>query len=230
MSWFNRQMERRPLRVWLLIGAITVIATGWALGVLIEDVIGSNGLERIDGPVMRFMRAHTTAWLTDVARVVTTFGRTLVVVAFAAAFAGWLASRRRAQDAALLVITVLGATTTNAIIKAIVRRPRPALAYLTDTSGWSFPSGHTAGTTALCLAVAVILSRSTTSWRTRVCVWGPAAALIVLVGASRIYLRVHYPTDVAGGVVIGAMWVAIASRGTARVAVLQRRPRLRETR
>ena len=124
------------------------------------------------------------------------------------AVASLLLARRRAwTDITLLLASLAGAALLNPLVKHAIARPRPlfhdpSLVFTT----YSFPSGHTMGTTAVYTALAIIVAR-----RTR---YGPfaiagAAAMIVLIAASRAYLGAHYVSDIVGGVLLGLAWVLV---------------------
>ncbi len=111
---------------------------------------------------------------------------------------------RRWREAALLAVTVLSAPTLNAAMKLLFARPRPALVpYLAPADGLAFPSGHASGSAAIYLAVALALGQL--SGRTRPLV---LLALIwsALVAFSRVWLGVHWPSDVLAGWVLGIGW------------------------
>lgn len=113
--------------------------------------------------------------------------------------------RTRTMGAVLLLALGIGMLLGNGIIKNIVERPRPFMDYpfelvIGDPTGWSFPSGHTTG--AFAAATAVFLFRR----RLGLCMYGYAA----LVAFSRMYLYVHYPTDILGGIVLGVFSALLA--------------------
>jgi|1186.fasta_scaffold32614_2 membrane-associated phospholipid phosphatase len=134
-----------------------------------------------------------------------------------------LARRRAWTDITLLLASLAGAALLNPLAKHAVARPRPlfhdaSVVYTT----YSFPSGHTMGTTAVYAALAIILARRTRYGPLAI---GGAAAMIVLIALSRIYLGAHYISDVAGGVLLGLAWVlfvvlALTIRERRRIAPL----------
>jgi membrane-associated phospholipid phosphatase len=167
--------------------AATKAIHGWTVGWLTEVVVG----------------------ITDLASTGAVFGLTVLAVAVLAALRHW-------RGAIALALSVLATQAVVAIVKALVTRPRPEeeLA-LTDPSGYSFPSGHSASAVALYVTLALVAA---TLWKTR---WRPvlyvaAGMLAVAIGLSRIYLGAHYPTDVlagwlTGGILVTASW-ALCSR------------------
>ena len=116
----------------------------------------------------------------------------------------WLAAR-------LIMLSMLGAVALDTTTKWIVQRPRPDEAYFhTMPTTYSFPSGHALYSFMFYLTIAAIVNRQVFSiWRWGV--WCFAIATIALIGASRIFLGVHYGTDVIGGYLIAAIWMVFLS-------------------
>lgn len=128
------------------------------------------------------------------------------VVTVVAVVVLWLMHRRRAAVA--VAVVRIGELATETVTKAIVARPRPDLTpHLTSATGSSFPSGHAAGSAAAYGMIALVLAMS---WpgRGRVVALVATAVLVVAVGASRVLLGVHYPTDVVAGFALGVVWIA----------------------
>ena len=160
----------------------------------------------VDAAVHRAAVAH--GWLPTVARVVTDLGSPVAVDIVAVVAAIALTVARRVADAVIVIVARLGELGTETLTKVVVARARPAFGHpLAVAGGSSFPSGHTAGSAALyCVLVLVcvpLLAR-------RVLVWVAAAAavFVLAVGASRVVLGVHYPSDVVGGLSLGLAWAA----------------------
>ena len=118
--------------------------------------------------------------------------------------------RRWRRGAILVVITLLGASLLDGGLKLLYGRTRPVafFEHYPSPSSFSFPSGHALFATAFFGGLAVLLWGRLVHPLLRLGVVALAAALIVLIGFSRIYLGVHYPTDVLGGYAAGVVWVA----------------------
>ena len=163
-------------------------------------------LLRLDGELLLSIQSLHQPWLDPVVSLYTMLGDAgLMWIALSLAMLIWKPTRR-AGGTALLAL-VLGLLVTNITIKPLVERARPWLDWpivplVTEGDPNSFPSGHTCAAFAAGLSWARALP-----WR-----WGRAAAVIaaVCMGLSRLYVGVHYPTDVLVGAVIGALcaWVA----------------------
>lgn len=128
------------------------------------------------------------------------WARSLVALVFAA----WLYSRDRSGAAIWLLLTVFGGVLLNSGLKQLFKAPRPdLLPHLDVVASYSFPSGHAAGATILCGAIALLAGRRS--------VWAGAVALTFLIVVSRVWLGVHWPSDVLAGVVEGAGFLAFCN-------------------
>lgn len=188
-------------------------AAGWAFGSLLQDVLGRDDAIRIDLPVVRYLAEHRTAWLTTTMRGVTWLGSTVVLVPLVVIVGLW--SRRRTRSWAVLVQLALslgGAIALYNLIKPLVGRPRPHVGHLVSTAtGYAFPSGHATQTVAVAVTLAAMGAAITGSWPRKVAIWSAATLACLLIGFSRIYLGVHWPTDVLAGYALGALWAAMCA-------------------
>jgi membrane protein DedA with SNARE-associated domain len=151
--------------------------------------------------------------LTAIAKVLRVIGQLWFVVLVTAAACAYLLKHRRAPEAIALSAGLAITQITTQIIKGAVDRPRPDDGVV-DVSGFSYPSGH-ASISVTFLAIAVVLSRTVpAAWRVALVVGG--AVLAAAIGLSRVYLRVHYLSDVGGGWAVGLA----AYSGCAMVALL----------
>jgi undecaprenyl-diphosphatase len=160
-----------------------------------------------DQAVRQIIHAHSSPALTTLMRLVTNLGDWMVLVP--AALLLWLVFvlRGMRQHVRLLLVTMAGALTLDAVLKFAVHRPRPTPFFIPKPSTYSFPSGH--ALISLCfyglLAGMICLSLHKT-WQ-KLLVWGGAALLIALIGFSRIYLSVHWPSDVIAGYAAAVGWM-----------------------
>jgi membrane protein DedA with SNARE-associated domain/membrane-associated phospholipid phosphatase len=142
---------------------------------------------------------HTGA-LTTLAKVLSFFGSFWVLPVAVLATSGYLATRARVAEAITLAAGFVATDIAFHVIKAAVGRPRPSDA-LVDASGSAYPSGH-AALAVTYLAIAVLLAREGPA-RRRLAIFLTGFAVTVLIGLSRVYLRVHYLSDVGGGWAVG---------------------------
>jgi membrane-associated phospholipid phosphatase len=152
--------------------------------------------------------------LTAAMRTVTELGPGVFFWVAAACVAVVLLYRRRTPDAARLVITLAGAGLLDMTLKAAFHRPRPVPFFDTPLpDSYSFPSGHALFSLCFYGTLAALLAGRTRRPALRVAVWVLGVALIVLIGLSRIYLGVHYPSDVIAGYAVGLAWLLAVRMG-----------------
>jgi undecaprenyl-diphosphatase len=143
----------------------------------------------------------------QIAHVASILGRSWILVPVAAA-TGW--ALRRGGRGRVPLWSVLVAIAAQNIIKEIVRRPRPPVRHLEHVTSWSFPSGHATEATALFVALAVAAWPLIGARWARGAATAAALGISLVVATARVVLGVHYPTDVAAGVVLGMISAALA--------------------
>jgi undecaprenyl-diphosphatase len=208
----------------LTAGALAAVALATGFGVVLRDVAARQELIHVDEPILRALMRHTEGGLTATMKAISALGGTLFVSLAAATIAVLLLAQRRWPQAFLVVAAPLGALGLQHLVKVLVHRPRPPVHALVHASGYGFPSGHAAVATAFYGALALLAARSTRRWSLKVTAWTFALVIVGLIGFARMYLRVHYFTDVLGGVALGAAWLAvvISAEGVWRRGVTQR--------
>ncbi len=149
-------------------------------------------------------------WLDVVMHDLTTLGNASVLVLFVLGAAGFLYVRRQKRALALLFGATLSGRLLNELLKVLFDRPRPDPAlWLTQVRSPSFPSGHAMDSAIVYLTLAAILARLVQPSARKLGVLGLALLLSLLVGVSRVYLGVHYPTDVLAGWTAGLAWAVL---------------------
>ena len=147
------------------------------------------------------------AWVQEAARDLTSLGSIIVLVMITLAIAGYLFLARKQAAAWLMLVAVFGGIGLSDLLKFAFGRPRPdIISPAARVFTTSFPSGHATLSAITYLTIAALLARSQSSPRIGVYFIVLAALLTILIGVSRIYLGVHYPTDVLGGWCVGAAW------------------------
>ena len=191
----------------LTIGLLVLAAGGWAFGLLAEEVAeGDTGL---DNRIADELHEHATRPLTEFFEAVTTLGNGIVLAGVAAIAAYLLARRRYYTEAVLMVLAYAGAQVLSFSLKLAFRRDRP---FFTDPlatlSTYSFPSGHATVSIAVYGALTLVLLRRLTGPARIVCL-AAAVLLVSLIGFSRLYLGVHFLSDVLAGFSVGLAWLAL---------------------
>jgi undecaprenyl-diphosphatase len=146
-------------------------------------------------------------WLDTSMRDLTTLGGYGVIVTIAALAVGYLAILRNWGTILLVVASLAGGTLLNNVLKGAFDRPRPELvAHLVAVETASLPSGHAMMSAVAYLTLGALLARVQPWWPLKMYIIGAAVVLTLLVGFSRVYLGVHWPTDVLAGWCLGAAW------------------------
>jgi membrane-associated phospholipid phosphatase len=160
-----------------------------------------------DLQTMQAIAGHRDATLTTIAGIVTDAGSFALLAPLSIAFLLLRRWKRPADDIALVVIAA-GSAALPSVVKLIVARPRPAIEHLSHLTSLSFPSEHATQAAAIYLTIAIMLSKGLNrGWRELVIV---IAVLIALAVAwSRVYLGVHFPTDVIAGLLLGWSWALL---------------------
>jgi undecaprenyl-diphosphatase len=147
------------------------------------------------------------AWIQEAARDLTSLGSIVVLATITAAFAGYLFLARKQAAAWLMLFAVFGGIALSDLLKLAFARPRPDfVAPAARVFTTSFPSGHATLSAITYLTIAALLAQSQSSSRIGRYFVIVAALLTILIGISRVYLGVHYPTDVLGGWCVGTAW------------------------
>lgn len=189
------------------------------LGGMIEDLLQREGIIRFDLGINAFFAPYRVHPLLDIFLWVTTLGSGPAVTAVAVTSTGFLWADRRSTFIAPLWISLLGAEATTWTGKYLVGRARPEFIEAASAASPSFPSGHATASMAVYGFLAYALARDLPQTRSRFEVSFWTAVLIALVGFSRIFLSLHYVSDVLSGFLVGSFWLlvgfAIAERARA---------------
>lgn len=160
-----------------------------------------------DLETMQAIASHRDATLTTIAGIVSNAGSFALLAPLSIAYLLLRRWKRPADDLALLVIAA-GSAVLPSVVKLIVARPRPTLEHLSHVVTLSFPSEHTTQAAAIYLTIAIMLSKGLNrGWHDLVIVI--AVLIAIAVAWSRVYLGVHYPTDVLAGLLLGWSWALL---------------------
>jgi undecaprenyl-diphosphatase len=199
----------------LLFVGVAVIVVCVALFAALADEVMEGDTLPFDRSVLLWMNSHASPWLTGLALDVTALGAGTVVWLLVIVASVFLWVSRHRWSAALLWVSILGSGLINSVMKLFFNRPRPHLfPWRVPYAGFSsFPSGHSM-TSMVCYAtLAYLIARLVPSVFLRRFTFGVAALIIVLIGLSRMYLGVHYPTDVLAGFMMGLAWASFCALG-----------------
>jgi len=198
---------------------IWAVAAGWAAFAAIVCVVNLGLAAEFDRTLLLAMRAPGAPddplgplWLEDALRDLTTLGGSAVLFVATAAIAAYLWANHHGQLAAFAIISVLGAQAASEALKAVFDRPRPDLApHEVAVYSASLPSGHAMMAAACYFTLAYALAREQGRRRNQIFPYALATLLVLTIGLSRVYLGVHWPTDVLAGWCAGGAWAVGAS-------------------
>jgi undecaprenyl-diphosphatase len=195
-------------------GRLSLWSGGAALALLafvrITRELIEGDVSAADRAILFAVARARTPWLTIAAIDVTALGSITLVVLFSAFTLVVLLVLRDRLGALQMLAASVGAGILTLVTKDIIERTRPEVAQqLIAVSGFSYPSGHSLSTSALYLTIAIIAGRYVQHLGARVAIFIAVSAVVIMVGASRVYLGVHYATDVVSGISLGAAWALV---------------------
>jgi undecaprenyl-diphosphatase len=218
-------MWRRVVRVmeWLgghelvvLVG-LFVPAAGSLVFLVLADRVMEGRTQRLDERIIRALRSPADSavpigppWMAEVGRDVTALGGVAVLVLVTGAVAGFLLLNDKYAATAFLLAATGSGLAVSAALKGVYQRPRPEVVpHLMAAHFSSFPSGHSMMSAVVYLTLGALLARLVARKRLKFYVLAVAALLTGLVGVSRVYMGVHYPTDVLAGWCAGLVWASL---------------------
>ncbi|MGZ3234098.1 MAG: phosphatase PAP2 family protein [Croceibacterium sp.] len=214
-----------PARGWRIdrSKALVVSAVCWAGFLLLVWLVTTGRTGSFDKSGLLVWRAGTglvpkgPKWMLEWVRDVTSLGGVLLRNLIAIGAVTALLFLRMRREAILLALTVAGAWLVDAAIKGLVGRPRPEIVpHLTEAGGAGFPSGHAFNSAVVYIAIALAFATLSARESVRLTIIGTAIVLSLIIAWSRVWLGVHFPSDVAAGWLGGAGWAFLAA------ALLQR--------
>lgn len=204
-----RVLGRSPLQRRVAVALVMALGSALVFARITEDYLTNDPLARWDVSLAGWLAEHRSALGLDVFRTITNLGSPAVSLVIATIVCVVLYRRRQIADAALLPVVLGGGELLNLVLKLSFHRARPELGVVhLDT--YSYPSGHAMIATATYGAFAYLLWRRTRSGRTRALISVGMFAIVLLIGFSRLYLGVHYLSDVLGAFAAGAAWLAFS--------------------
>jgi undecaprenyl-diphosphatase len=171
-------------------------------------------VQRIDSTVYEWFGSRRTRATSTLFVIITTMGGPVPMSALVATVLAVLIARRRFRWAAYLGITTGGGALLNQLLKSHFVRQRPDLeGAVLGASGYSFPSGHAMSATIILGALAYLAARSIRAWKSKSAALAALATLALAIGVSRLYLGVHWTSDVGAGFAAGLLWVSATTTG-----------------
>jgi len=206
----------------LTIGLLLSLGALWLFGGIAEDVIHHDPITAFDVTVANLMHEHASPTLTEIAKGITLLGSPAFIVPWGLIAAFILLSRRDYLTAGGWVAALLGGALLDGVLKQIFHRPRPIWDVpIISARGFSFPSGHAMGSLVAYGMLAYLVWRELPHAWGRMALAGGTLVLVLLIGLTRMYLGVHYFSDVIAGYAAGTVWLAACITG---LEVVRRRP------
>ncbi|MBI4409071.1 MAG: phosphatase PAP2 family protein [Gemmatimonadetes bacterium] len=197
------------LSVGLIVGVLAV-----AVFTLGARIVMAGATQSFDERVLEWIAGLRRPWLDAAMVEVTTLGDGFVVMTMVVISSLFLWLTRHHYSVYLLLIGVFGGHLLNSLLKQLYERPRPSIVqWATDVHSASFPSGHAMTALIAYGSIAYLVGRLEPTPRLRRATWIVGILLIASVGASRMYLGVHYPSDVLGGFLAGLAWTIFVAAG-----------------
>lgn len=196
--------------------SILIIVFGALIFILIASEVTSNSTAKFDGNVIRSLREagnysqpKAPEWVTIAMTDITALGSGTVLLLFTLAVIGFLILQNQYNAIWLIAAATISGALITLGLKELFERARPDLIYrLVNVNSVSFPSGHSAMSAVVYLTQSSLLARIQKKRSARIYILTTALVLTLLIGLSRVYLGVHYPTDVLAGWSFGLAWAS----------------------
>lgn len=208
------QFPERTFLLAILVGCLSL----WVF-IEVADEVREGESRAYDEAILRSLRTPEDAavprgplWLRESSRDITALGGGTVVAFVTLAVLGFLLLRRKLALTLLVLAATAGGGLLSALLKDAFGRDRPShIPHLMEVTSPSFPSGHSMLAAVIYLTLAALLGRTTQRRREKYYILGVAVIIVILVGLSRMYLGVHYPTDVLAGWSAGIVWAVFCA-------------------
>ena len=233
LRWLVRHLHGfyTAFGLFLVVGLGIALTGIWIFAELAEE-IARGATRQFDESVLLWMNGHASPARDGIALQITSVGNGAAVITIALVMCAFLWVLKHRLAVILVVVGVVGADLLNRVLKAAFERPRPEL-FVLETPfdrpvSASFPSGHAMSAIVVYVLLAYLIGRLGGRGWFKVLVNSVAAILILAIGASRMYLGVHYPSDVFAGYLLGFAWIIFCIFGLEAMEVAQGRSRRQE--
>jgi len=198
----------------LTVGLVISAGFVWIFGGITEDILTGDPFVLVDRWVMNHILYFRTEKVTTFMVVITHLGGGIMVITGSLVIMAYLSFKRRFEYLITYISSIVGGSLLVYVLKMAIHRPRP----ISETSliqawGWSFPSGHAMMSMIFYGMITYLITQDIRSWKLRVFLATAAGFVVFLIGFSRIYLQVHYLSDVLAGYAGGLFWLSICITG-----------------
>lgn len=210
----RRYVDTLDVEALTLLGGAMVVVSAAFVFLSVAGGVMEGDTQKLDEAIVQWFRRaddpglpRGPAWMREVGIDITALGSSVVLLLVVAAVSGFLWIQGQRRLIVLLLASAAGGFVINALMKMIFARPRPSVVpHLREVFTPSFPSGHAALSAVVYLTIGVLLFEVVRGRAARLYCLGVAMAATGLVGLSRVYLGVHYPSDVLAGWATGIAW------------------------
>lgn len=205
--YINKQEILKAFSNWLIAGMLIAIGLLLLFVDLAEDMINQE-LGMFDHTVTSFIMAVKSPQMTEIMKLITAMGSSLILIGIAL-LAGWylIKIKKQSWDATMLITALAGSSIMDTILKLAFHRNRPDLMDLVQVSGFSFPSGHAMNSFVFYGMLTYLVWINFKPGKAIYLTSFIFILLILLIGISRVYLGVHYPSDIVAGYAAGGIWL-----------------------
>ncbi len=209
LAWLlARVTPGQVLGLHLTVGVAIAVGGLWLFGGIVQDILAGDPLVRFDATVTQVLQGWATPLATTVFQTITRLG-SVGVGTLGLGLVAWFGWRRQWLHLGAWLVAVGGGELLSLLLKLVLARPRPSGApSLVGAPGYSFPSGHAMVSLIAYGMLTYYAMQGLQTWRARTGVVCGTAVLVLLIGFSRLYLGVHYFSDVAGGFAAGTVWLS----------------------
>ena len=213
LRWFLRSFDAKLLAAFLLLAVLAVTIANLASEVVDGDTLAFDRwvMQSLRDPADPAIPIGPT-WVRKALTDLTALGGGPVLTFLTLLVGGFLVASRKHATALFVVLAVAGGGLLANLLKLAFVRERPdVVPHLVFVDSASFPSAHAMNSALTFLTLGTLLARTQEDWRVKAYLMGAAILITLLIGFSRVYLGVHWPTDVLAGWIVGAAWAVICS-------------------
>lgn len=203
------KQRKKLISTEVILLAVLAILTAWVF-IWLAQVVVIEKNDLFDTAAFNYFQRWVTDTNTTIALVVTRGGSDLFLIAIYAVVLYYLRRHKLQRQAVQLVIIAGGSFLLNYLLKHLFQRPRPLILHLDYVNSYSFPSGHTQATFTLCGILAYITWQMHWATNKRLAIIIALFLYACMIGMSRIYLHVHFLSDVIGGACASLCWLAVS--------------------
>lgn len=210
-SQMNSLNENSSKWIWIGIGCLLCSVFIILTSEVMESLRGKPELiGTIDSSLTQLLVKHRTPTLSSIMIVLTQLGSGELLAALTLAFCSYLFTKKKFKEMKQLLMVSIGSSLLTVALKNIFERNRPdEVLNLVGAGGYSYPSGHSLASSAIYFTFAILLSKLTIDFKKQTYLWFLTFTIIFTVALTRVYLGVHYFSDVLAGVLIGVAWASL---------------------